>query len=159
MLHSELLNKELEEKGAEFKRYLEKQKEAVAFLPRCARNLEEMPQGGGSSGSVRSKILPPFPPASWRRVTLPFAQSWQNHEQARAWAMEVLKDRTTFAADGSQLYLEKETSLPIGAVPDRLVREPAQRHEQLRKECQVSNPVPGNALAAGRTGDPRAPRR
>jgi hypothetical protein len=48
--------------------------------------------------------------------SLRFAQNWQNHEQARGWALEALKDRTTFAADGSQLYLEKETSLPIGAV-------------------------------------------
>lgn len=45
-----------------------------------------------------------------------FDHRWDNHEQARRWALDVLDDRTTFAADGSQLYAEKETSLPIGAV-------------------------------------------
>lgn len=49
-------------------------------------------------------------------VTVPFGINWTNHEAARAWAAEILSGRTTFAADGSQLYAEKETTLPIGAV-------------------------------------------
>lgn len=48
--------------------------------------------------------------------SMPFAERWRNHEKARAWAASVLQRRTTFAADGSQLYVEKETTLPVGAV-------------------------------------------
>lgn len=49
-------------------------------------------------------------------IVVPFGISWTNHEAAREWAADILHGRTTFAADGSQLYAEKETTLPIGAV-------------------------------------------
>ena len=48
--------------------------------------------------------------------SIDFETSWDNHEEARNWADKILKNRTTFAADGSQYYSEKETSLPVGAV-------------------------------------------
>ncbi len=54
--------------------------------------------------------------ASENAVAVPFGISWTNHEAAREWAVDILHGRTTFAADGSQLYAEKETTLPIGAV-------------------------------------------
>jgi hypothetical protein len=117
MLHSELLNRELEEKGAEFKRYLAKQKDAVTFYVGALGSLEKMPRG--EIGRLLDALENPAAIPSGElngSFTLPFEQNWQNHEQARGWAMDVLKDRATFAADGSQLYLEKETSLPIGAV-------------------------------------------
>ncbi|HMJ08016.1 MAG TPA: DNA double-strand break repair nuclease NurA, partial [Pyrinomonadaceae bacterium] len=41
---------------------------------------------------------------------------WQNHEQARDWALSVLNGRTTFAADGSQIYAAKKTSVPVAAI-------------------------------------------
>lgn len=50
------------------------------------------------------------------KFTVPFDNNWTNHEAAREWAAGVLNNRTTFAADGGQLYVEKETTLPIGAV-------------------------------------------
>ncbi|HUF03459.1 MAG TPA: DNA double-strand break repair nuclease NurA [Aridibacter sp.] len=49
-------------------------------------------------------------------IVRPFGVRWQNHEEAREWASKILSRRTTFAADGSQIYTEKETSLPVGAV-------------------------------------------
>ena len=48
--------------------------------------------------------------------SIEFGTSWNNHEEAREWAGEILDKRTTFAADGSQYYSEKDTSLPVGAV-------------------------------------------
>ncbi len=47
---------------------------------------------------------------------LDFNETWTNHEEARQWAASVLERRTTFAADGSQIYVEQETSLPVGAI-------------------------------------------
>lgn len=49
-------------------------------------------------------------------IAVPFGVKWTNHEAAREWAASILEKRVTFAADGSQLYVEKETTLPIGAV-------------------------------------------
>lgn len=47
---------------------------------------------------------------------LAFAGGFAHHEDARGWANAVLDRRTTFAADGSQLFLEREVSLPVAAV-------------------------------------------
>lgn len=66
---------------------------------------------GSSPGAVPSGELDTF-----QGFCAPFANSWNNHEEARTWAAAVLSNRTTFAADGSQVYVEKETSLPVGAV-------------------------------------------
>ena len=49
-------------------------------------------------------------------IVVPFAQSWTNHEQARAWAREVLVGVPTVAVDGSQITPSKELSVPVGAV-------------------------------------------
>src|SRR5215212_5828976 len=38
-----------------------------------------------------------------RAAVVPFGERWRSHEEARRWALEVLSDRATFAADGSQL--------------------------------------------------------
>jgi hypothetical protein len=45
-----------------------------------------------------------------------FAENWQNHEQARSWAREILKNRTTFAADASQILPGRDISLPVAAI-------------------------------------------
>lgn len=45
-----------------------------------------------------------------------FDQRWENHEQARAWAREVLLGVPTLAVDGSQITPTRDFSLPVGAV-------------------------------------------
>ncbi len=45
-----------------------------------------------------------------------FEEEWNNHEESRKWADSILARRITFAADGSQMYVQKETTLPVGAV-------------------------------------------
>jgi len=49
-------------------------------------------------------------------LRLPFAQRWQSHENARAWALDVLRDAPVAAVDGSQIMPSKELSLPVAAV-------------------------------------------
>jgi len=41
---------------------------------------------------------------------------WDNHQDARAWAMDVLGGVTTVAADGSQITPQREYGIPVGAV-------------------------------------------
>lgn len=150
MLHSELLNRELDEKGPEFRNYLEKQKEAVAFYIGALAKLEKMPaaeierrlEALENPSAIPSKELNGF-------FGIPFEQNWQNHEQARAWAMEVLKDRSTFAADGSQLYLEKETSLPIGAVQIGWFENPHNGSTVYEKNAKFQILLPETLLLQG----------
>jgi hypothetical protein len=51
-----------------------------------------------------------------QQLRLPFAQRWRSHEDARAWALEVLADRPIAAVDGSQVMPSKEMSPPVAAV-------------------------------------------
>lgn len=46
----------------------------------------------------------------------PFGLGWENHAQARAWAMEILHGVTTAAVDGSQITPSADFSIPVGAV-------------------------------------------
>jgi len=49
-------------------------------------------------------------------IVVPFGRTWANHEQARAWAREVLAGVPTVAADGSQITPNRDISVPVGAV-------------------------------------------
>lgn len=49
-------------------------------------------------------------------IVVPFEQNWANHEQARAWAREVLAGVPTVAVDGSQITPSKDVSVSVGAV-------------------------------------------
>ena len=56
--------------------------------------------------------------------TLPFAPSFANHEEARAWA-ECLRGVTTVAVDGSQLLPWRDASLPVAHCAGGHLRESA----------------------------------
>jgi hypothetical protein len=43
-------------------------------------------------------------------------QVWASHEEARAWAREILLRTPTFAVDGSQIPPSRDFSVPVGAV-------------------------------------------
>jgi hypothetical protein len=49
-------------------------------------------------------------------IVIPFGQQWNNHEQARSWAKQILDGVPTFAVDGSQLPPSKDFSIPVAAV-------------------------------------------
>lgn len=49
-------------------------------------------------------------------VVVPFDQAWSNHEQARAWAMDILGGVPTVAVDGSQITPSRDIPIPVGAV-------------------------------------------
>ncbi len=49
-------------------------------------------------------------------LVVPFKQTWTNHQQARAWARDVLSGVPTVAVDGSQITPSRDISVPVGAV-------------------------------------------
>ena len=49
------------------------------------------------------------------RLCLPFSQQWNDHQEARIWARQVLEDRTTIAVDGSQIAPSPEYRPLVGA--------------------------------------------
>ena len=58
-----------------------------------------------------------LPSAEWDGTgLLRFAHQWNDHAAARVWAYEILRDRPTFAVDGSQIEPDSRFSLPVGLV-------------------------------------------
>jgi hypothetical protein len=119
MLFRNSLNEALTEKNAEFENFLREYSTGVetylAALDRLtAVSHGEIEQQLGSAENAGA--IPAAEIEGNRSMTFPFSISWENHEQARKWAAVILDDRTTFAADGSQVYVAKETSLPVAAV-------------------------------------------
>jgi len=52
----------------------------------------------------------------YRSLVVPFSEQWSNHRQAREWAMGVLRNVPTFAADGSQISPSRDISIPVAVV-------------------------------------------
>jgi hypothetical protein len=119
MLYLELLKDQLQKQRDDFKKFAELQSFDLDEYLRTLREISRL-----TSEEVYRKIeqsenigaIPSVELDSQDSFSIEFGTSWTNHEDARNWANEILKDRTTFAADGSQLYAEKETSLPVGAI-------------------------------------------
>ena len=60
-----------------------------------------------------------YPTAEHDRLhdtVLSFGLPWNSHEEARAWAIQVLLDQTTYAVDGSQIPPSRDFSVPVAAI-------------------------------------------
>lgn len=119
MLYRELLSSELDKQREDFGRFARAQAQDLNdYLEKLARLCEKSGaeinsqlQGRENVGAIPSKEMD-----AAKNFLFSFEQSWRNHEEARAWAAEILQNRTTFAADGSQLFAESEVSMPVGAI-------------------------------------------
>jgi hypothetical protein len=69
---------------------------------------------------------------------VPFGKIWRTHEEARRWAIDVLHERVTFAADGSQLLPGREVSMPVAAVQVAWFENRHTRDGGYRKEASFS---------------------
>lgn len=135
MLYPELLTSELHKQREDFQRYASEQTSDLQFYLGALRRLEmtdfaELEKKFSPSENVGAR---PADELRGQSFTFSFSEKWKNHEEARAWANRILQNRTTFAADGSQIYAEKDTSLPVGAIQIGWFENPhdaAQRYEK-----------------------------
>lgn len=119
MLYSELLTNELDKQKSDFQDFALNQASELAFYCNTLQKLEKMNFDELLEILERFENVGAIPADELETndsFVFEFCESWSNHEEARAWAKEILTNRTTFAADGSQLYAEKDTSLPVGAI-------------------------------------------
>ena len=119
MLYPELLTSELHKQREDFQRYALEQSSDLEFYLSALRRLEmtdftELRENLSRFENIGAR--PADELSGQNSFTFSFRERWNNHEQARAWANKILQNRTTFAADGSQIYAEKDTSLPVGAI-------------------------------------------
>lgn len=119
MLYRDLLQKELKTQSDGFKNFARAQAED---LREYLGKLNELSNASHVEISERLSLIEtvgalPSPESdAAKNFAFSFDETWTNHEAARVWAFEILDKRTTFAADGSQLFIEREVSLPVAAV-------------------------------------------
>ena len=71
------------------------------------RALEAIPKPGARPTAERVAGQP---------IVRPFIERWENHAEARAWALERLRGVPILAVDGSQITPSTDYSVPVGAV-------------------------------------------
>jgi hypothetical protein len=119
MSFRDFINKELDDKLAEFRVHRKRHAKSAAELLASLSRLAETPYADIQRRFEDAENIGAFPASeieSSRSFVFTFGISWPNHERARGWAAEILNDRTTFAADGSQIYAGKETSVPVAMI-------------------------------------------
>lgn len=119
MLYRELLTVELNKQREEFTQFAQSQagdlgdyvQKLVRFNENSYAEIFAQLADAHDCGAIASEEI-----NLAKDFSLNFGETWANHEEARRWAFEILKNRTTFAADGSQLFAEREVSMPIAAI-------------------------------------------
>ena len=83
-------------------------------------------------------------------VVVAFGTMWRSHEEARRWALQTLRGRVTFAADGSQVFPGREASIPVAAVQIASFENPHSHEGRYVKEVHFEVITPDQLLAGGR---------
>ncbi len=139
MLYRELLTNELYKQRDDFQSFAETQAGDLVdylqilhgFQQTSTAEIKEKLSKQENSGAIPSAELDKY-----RTFSVSFSESWENHEEARAWAMQILKNRTTFAADASQILPGRDISLPVAAIQVGWFENPHSETEVYEKNAQ-----------------------
>ena len=145
MLHHRLLSQALAAKREEFLRFDRAWREDVRDYVLRLRALGRESAAATAQRLSASKEPGAIPSEELDHagsVVVPFGRRWRSHEEARRWAVDVLEDRVTFAADGSQLVPGRDLSLPVAAVQVAWFENSHKRGGQYVKDarCTVISP-------------------
>lgn len=119
MLYRELLTNELHNQRGDFQRFADSQAIDLKAYLHALSELQQTSSAevlGKLSARENSGALPSAELDKHKTFAVAFPESWANHEEARKWAREILKNRTTFAADASQILPGRDISLPVAAI-------------------------------------------
>jgi hypothetical protein len=72
-----------------------------------------------------------------RSTVVGFEPRWHSHEEARRWALPILLDRVTAAADGSHYIPGRDISLPVAAVQVAFFENPHAREGKYVKDARL----------------------
>ena len=126
---------------------------AARLFALAGRTSEEVRR---ESGAVPGRLTYPSDELdSAGAAVISFSEAWRSHEEARRWALEALRGRTTFAADGSQIFPGREASLPVAAVQVASFENPHTPEGRYTKDVHFEVLTPEQLLA--RAGDYESP--
>ena len=147
MLFREQLDAELKKRIDEFHTFAHTQaSDLKSYLARLSL-LEALSYSEIEAKFAEAENIGAFPSAeieAEKTFNVPFKRTWQNHQQARAWASEILDSRTTFAADGSQIYAGKESSAPVAAIQIGWFENPHDPGEPYEKNARFEILTPAD---------------
>jgi hypothetical protein len=150
MLYHHLLINELDRQREDFTRFDRSWRDEVeayasrmrALVGRSALSV----RSDATSGKNNPGALPSEELDAAGSMIVSFGVRWHTHEEARRWAIEALQERVTFAADGSQLLLGREVSIPVAAVQVACFENPHTRAGVYRKEARFAIVSPRELL-------------
>lgn len=149
MLYRNLLTKALEDKRADFTSFDRTWRNDVRDYARRLRLLDKQTSADVRLQTAAIEAPGALPSAELEQTAsmlIPFNERWGNHEEARAWAIEALYERVTFAADGSQLLPGREVSMPVAAVQVAWFENPHTREGRYHKQADFSIVSPAEFL-------------
>ncbi|HEX8177314.1 MAG TPA: DNA double-strand break repair nuclease NurA [Pyrinomonadaceae bacterium] len=151
MLYRNLLAEALGKRREEFLRFDKSWRESVAEYVERLRMLGSLSAEEVRASAGRASISPGALPSTELdnagSMIVPFGKRWATHEEARAWAVDVLSERVTFAADGSQLTPGKEISLPVAVVQVAWFENPHSRELPYEKQARSEIVSPEELLS------------
>ncbi|HEV7902857.1 MAG TPA: DNA double-strand break repair nuclease NurA [Pyrinomonadaceae bacterium] len=159
MLYRPHLNEQLRERRAEFvdfeavwsasvSRYTQR---LLALGKRSSTEIKLETERAIDEGAARAAGARPSTELEQAGAfVVPFKERWRSHEEARRWALEVLRERVTCAADGSQILPGREISLPVAAVQAAWFENPhtATGQQSYHKESRFELITPEKLLEA-----------
>lgn len=159
MLYRPHLNEQLRVRRAEFVSFEavwnasvgEYARRMRALDGRAASEIKLEAERAIAAGAARAPgALPSTELESAGAFVVPFRERWRSHEEARRWALEVLRGRVTCAADGSQILPGREISLPVAAVQAAWFENPHTPggQDSYRKESRFAIITPQELLEA-----------
>jgi hypothetical protein len=139
MIYRELLSKQLDEKKSDFITFNSDQRESLdVYLLKIKRLEQASPETIKQilSSHEAPGALPSNELELHKSLAISFNQTWKNHEESRGWAFEILKNRTTFAVDGSQIPPSRDVSLMVAAVQVGWFENPHSDTESYKKGAE-----------------------
>ncbi|HZI17510.1 MAG TPA: DNA double-strand break repair nuclease NurA [Pyrinomonadaceae bacterium] len=150
MLYHSRLTRALEERRAEFVRFEHALRDEVSEAAARLCSLAERPAAEVEALAGGRASFPSGELDSARGVVVPFGAAWRSHEEARRWAVGALAGRTTFAADGSQVFPGREVSVPVAAVQVAWFENPHGPEGRYFKDVRFEVIPPGELLGSAR---------
>ncbi len=85
-------------------------------------------------------------------LVIPFGNRWADHREAREWALNTLAGVTTFAVDGSQIFPNRDMSVPVGLVQVGWFENPHDAGGNYTKDVQVEVLTPAELMESFEAG-------
>ncbi len=131
--------------GLQAEQYLEAlDKLAKRNQEQVVEALQSVPRSGACPTTERVADTP---------IVRSFAHRWPNHQEARAWAYDVLHQVPVFAVDGSQITPDLSYSIPVGAVQIGWFENAHQRDGHYVKNLYFEVLAPADLENADAAGD------